>query len=70
MTAWFLTEREIKVAHNHTGIENRQYRLYQAKEALLGIQIWILCAQSFLQCILSGGAHTRECTLGPALSDS
>ncbi|KAJ5825566.1 pantothenate transporter [Penicillium riverlandense] len=60
MSAWFLTERErkisvMRVARNHTGIENRKYKLYQVKEALLDIQVWMLCAQSFLQCIPGGG---------------
>ncbi|CAL5868794.1 uncharacterized protein PFLUO_LOCUS3021 [Penicillium psychrofluorescens] len=45
----------MRVAQNHTGIENRKYKLYQVKEALLDIQVWMLCAQSFLQCIPGGG---------------
>ncbi|KAE8151605.1 major facilitator superfamily domain-containing protein [Aspergillus avenaceus] len=60
MTAWFLTERErkisvMRVVHNHTGIENRKYKLDQVKEALLDSHVWMLCAQSFLQCIPAGG---------------
>ncbi|KAJ5719407.1 pantothenate transporter, partial [Penicillium malachiteum] len=60
MRAWFLTERErkisvMRVASNHTGIENRKYKVYQVKEALMDIQVWVLCAQAFLQCIPGGG---------------
>ncbi|XWW92704.1 hypothetical protein V2A60_000629 [Cordyceps javanica] len=60
MTAWFLTERErevavLRVIENHTGIENRKYKGYQVKEALLDPQVWMLCANSFLQCIPGGG---------------
>lgn len=40
---------------NHTGIENRKYKIYQVKEALLDPQVWMLCATSFLQCIPGGG---------------
>ncbi|CAI7590541.1 unnamed protein product [Penicillium pancosmium] len=76
MTAWFLTERErkisvIRVAQNHTGIENRQYKLYQAKEALLDVQVWMLCAQAFLQCIPGGGltAFSKLIIRGMGYSD-
>ncbi|KAJ9137556.1 Pantothenate transporter [Pleurostoma richardsiae] len=60
MTAWFLSERERKIAvmrviKNHTGIENRRYKLYQVKEALMDIQAWMLTAIAFLQCIPGGG---------------
>ncbi|KAN0112527.1 putative pantothenate transporter [Hyaloscypha variabilis] len=60
MTAWFLTKRERKIAvmrviDNHTGIENRRYKLYQVKEALKDPQAWMLCSIAFLQCIPGGG---------------
>jgi MFS transporter, ACS family, allantoate permease len=47
MTAWFLSERERKIAvmrviKNHTGIENRRYKVYQVKEALTDPQAWML----------------------------
>ncbi|GJN74900.1 allantoate permease [Purpureocillium lilacinum] len=60
MKAWFLTERERKVAvmrviKNHTGIENRNYRLYQVKECLTDIQPWIFWSLALLQCVVGSG---------------
>lgn len=60
MTAWFLTQRERKVAvmrviTNHTGIENRHYRMYQVKECLLDVQAWSFFALALLQCIVGSG---------------
>ncbi|KAE8389338.1 major facilitator superfamily domain-containing protein [Aspergillus alliaceus] len=62
MTAWFLTPRERKIAvvrvlHNHAGLQNRQYKLYQAKEALRDPQAWMLFSIVFLQCIPGGGLN-------------
>ncbi|KAH8693888.1 putative pantothenate transporter [Talaromyces proteolyticus] len=59
-TAWFLSDRERKIAvirvmQNHTGIENRKYKLYQVREALKDPQAWMLTAMAFLQCIPGGG---------------
>ncbi|KND90052.1 putative transporter [Tolypocladium ophioglossoides CBS 100239] len=56
MTAWFLSEREKKIAvmrviKNHTGIENRNYRLYQVKECLMDPQPWMLWSLALLQCV-------------------
>ncbi|CAK7205807.1 hypothetical protein SEUCBS139899_008586 [Sporothrix eucalyptigena] len=60
MRAWFLTERERKVAvmrviSNHTGIENRHYRVYQAKECLRDVQAWAFFSLALLQCIVGSG---------------
>ncbi|KAH8705917.1 putative pantothenate transporter [Talaromyces proteolyticus] len=60
MTAWFLTPRERKIAvvrvlQNHTGLQNRQYKLYQVKECFRDPQAWMLFAIVFLQCIPGGG---------------
>ncbi|KAF7592546.1 hypothetical protein BBP40_012770 [Aspergillus hancockii] len=60
MSAWFLTPRERKVAvvrvlQNHTGLQNREYKVYQVKEALRDPQAWMLFAIVFLQCIPGGG---------------
>jgi ACS family allantoate permease-like MFS transporter len=44
-----------QVIDNHTGIENRRYKLYQVKEALKDPQAWMLCSIAFLQCIPGGG---------------
>lgn len=62
MTAWFLTEKERKIAvmrviKNHTGIENRRYKTSQVKEALRDPQAWMLTSMALLQCI-PGGALT------------
>ncbi|KAJ6440130.1 allantoate permease [Purpureocillium lavendulum] len=55
MKAWFLTERERKVIKNHTGIENRTYRVYQVKECLTDIQPWAFWSLALLQCIVGSG---------------
>ncbi|RFU28963.1 hypothetical protein B7463_g7369, partial [Scytalidium lignicola] len=60
MTAWFLTERERKIAvlrviSNNTGIENRKYKVYQVWECLRDPQAWLIFAISVLQCIPGGG---------------
>lgn len=76
MTAWFLSERErkiavmrvswrntsrhyvltfIKVIKNHTGIENRHYRLYQVKECLKDYQAWVFWSLALLQAIVGSG---------------
>lgn len=60
MSAWFLNGRERKIAvfrviQNHTGLQNRQYKLYQVLEALRDPQAWMLFANVFLQCIPGGG---------------
>ncbi|ATY63955.1 Major facilitator superfamily general substrate transporter [Cordyceps militaris] len=78
MTAWFLTEREREVAvlrknqviENHTGIENRTYKVHQAKEALLDPQVWMLCANSFLQCIPGGGLTAASPIPGGAIAQA
>jgi hypothetical protein len=60
MTAWFLTPRERKIAvvrvlQNHTGLQNREYKVHQVKEALRDPQAWMLFSIVFLQCIPGGG---------------
>lgn len=60
LKAWFLTERERKVAvmrviTNHTGIENRHYRTYQVVECLKDVQAWAFFALALLQCIVGSG---------------
>ena len=60
MTAWFLSERERKIAvmrviANRTGIENRHYRTYQALECLKDPQPWAFFALALLQCIVGSG---------------
>ena len=45
----------MRVIQNHTGIENRKYKLYQIKEALTDPQAWMLTAIALLQCIPGGG---------------
>ncbi|OGM45391.1 putative pantothenate transporter [Aspergillus bombycis] len=62
MSAWFLTPRERKIAvvrvlHNHAGLHNRQYKVYQVKEALRDPQAWMLFSIVFLQCIPGGGLN-------------
>ncbi|KAE8416448.1 major facilitator superfamily domain-containing protein [Aspergillus pseudocaelatus] len=62
MSAWFLTPRERKIAvvrvlHNHAGLQNRQYKVYQVKEALRDPQAWMLFSIVFLQCIPGGGLN-------------
>ncbi|KAB8230371.1 major facilitator superfamily domain-containing protein [Aspergillus alliaceus] len=46
-----------QVLHNHAGLQNRQYKLYQAKEALRDPQAWMLFSIVFLQCIPGGGLN-------------
>ena len=60
MKAWFLNDREKKVAvarlvADHQGVENRQYKLYQVKECLLDPQPWLLAFNALLQCLQGGG---------------
>lgn len=60
MKAWFLSERERKVAvmrviTNHTGIENRHYRTYQVVECLKDVQAWAFFSLALLQCIVGSG---------------
>ncbi|KAE8382478.1 major facilitator superfamily domain-containing protein [Aspergillus bertholletiae] len=62
MSAWFLTPRERKIAvvrvlRNHTGLQNREYKLYQVKEALRDPQAWMMFSIVFLQCIPGGGLN-------------
>ena len=44
-----------QVIQNHTGIENRKYKLYQVLECLRDPQAWLIFAISVLQCIPGGG---------------
>ena len=67
VTAWFLTERERKVAvarvmSNHTGVGNRQYKWHQVRECLRDPQPWMLAVNAFLQC-LQGGGFTSVCLI-------
>ncbi|KIM93768.1 hypothetical protein OIDMADRAFT_207984 [Oidiodendron maius Zn] len=60
MKAWFLNDREKKVAvarlvADHQGVENRQYKLHQVKECLLDPQPWLLAFNALLQCLQGGG---------------
>jgi hypothetical protein len=60
MKAWFLNEREKKVAvarlvTDHQGVENRQYKWYQVRECLLDPQPWILSCNALLQSLQGGG---------------
>ncbi|KAA8647848.1 uncharacterized protein ATNIH1004_006550 [Aspergillus tanneri] len=62
MTAWFLTPHERKIAvvrvlENHAGLQSREYKLYQVKEALRDPQAWMLFSIVFLQCIPGGGLN-------------
>ncbi|KNG84546.1 putative pantothenate transporter [Aspergillus nomiae NRRL 13137] len=62
MSAWFLTPRERKIAvvrvlQNHAGLHNRQYKIYQVKEALRDPQAWMMFCIVFLQCIPGGGLN-------------
>lgn len=43
--------------HNHAGLQNRQYKVYQVKEALRDPQAWMLFSIVFLQCIPGGGLN-------------
>ncbi|KAH8893619.1 MFS general substrate transporter [Thozetella sp. PMI_491] len=60
MTAWFLNERERKVAtarvlESRTSVRNKEYKVYQVKECLMDPQAWMLAIHAFLQCIEGGG---------------
>ena len=60
MKAWFLNDREKKVAvarlvTDHQGVENRQYKLCQVKECLLDPQPWLLAFNALLQSLQGGG---------------
>ncbi|KAL5351503.1 hypothetical protein ACLOAV_003362 [Pseudogymnoascus australis] len=59
MTATFLTESEKvallnHIAVNQTGIENRQFKWRQLKEAAFDVQIWLLVAMSISTTCSSG----------------
>ena len=54
--AKWLTEREkaiavLRVAENETGIDNRKFKWYQAKEAFLDINLWLLNLLTIASCI-------------------
>ncbi|KAH8682582.1 putative pantothenate transporter [Xylariales sp. PMI_506] len=60
MQAWFLTEKERKVATarvlaNQTGVRNTTYKMHQVIECLRDPQPWILALHAFLQSIQGGG---------------
>ncbi|KAH7025665.1 uncharacterized protein B0I36DRAFT_293256 [Microdochium trichocladiopsis] len=60
MKAWFLTERERKIATtrltaNRTGVLNNKYKINHVKECLKDPQAWLLAINAFLQCIQGGG---------------
>lgn len=59
-TAWFLNERDRKLARlrtkeNQLGVVDKTWKWYQVREALLDPAVWLLCLVSMCLMIPSGG---------------
>ncbi|KAL1409432.1 Allantoate permease [Vanrija albida] len=59
-TAWFLSERDRKLAkirtkENQLGVVDKTWKWYQVREALLDPAVWLLCLVSLCLMIPSGG---------------
>ncbi|KAJ0413375.1 major facilitator superfamily domain-containing protein [Aspergillus carlsbadensis] len=60
MSVPWLTEDEkaiavLRLAENETGIDNRKFKAYQAKEALIDPNFWLLSLLTIANCIPNGG---------------